>query len=72
MKHLWLFYLGLATCVLGYVFIGLGVVLFPISIFCLMYAGVYHLGFWIMMVGNILGFSISLFVDIKVLAGMFV
>ena len=70
--RLWLFYLGLAMCVLGYVYIGLGVVLFPISIFCLMYAGVYRLGFWIMMAGNILGFSISLFVDMKLLASMFV
>ncbi|HIV49451.1 MAG TPA: hypothetical protein IAA33_06360 [Candidatus Helicobacter avicola] len=69
--RLWLFYLGVAMCVLGYVFIRLGVVFFPISIFCLMYAGVYHLGFWIMMMGNILGFSISLFVDMKVLANAF-
>ncbi|WP_395148297.1 hypothetical protein [uncultured Helicobacter sp.] len=69
---LWLFYFGLAACVLGYIFVGLGIVLFPISIFCLMYAGVYNIGFWIMIVGNILGFSMSLFLVVEKIATMFV
>jgi len=56
-----LFYVSLALCVLGWVFLGLGVILFPLSLFILFRSNSYGSVFSLITIANITGFSTSFY-----------
>lgn len=65
MRRDWLFWLGIACGLLGWVFFGAGAVLFPLSLFFITRSD-YRPSFFILLVTNdIVGFMLSLYFDVQ-------
>lgn len=62
------FYVALVLCALGWVFIGLGVVLFPLSLYFLMYSSNRPPFFALIVILGVVGFTLSLYVDSQFIA----
>ncbi|WP_295700872.1 hypothetical protein [Helicobacter mastomyrinus] len=57
------FYIAIVICVLGWIFVGLGVLLFPLSIFLLIRSPYRPSFFVFLVIICIMGFTLSLYVD---------
>ena len=62
------FYIGVALCVLGWVFIGLGIVIFMLSLLFLMRSNYRVELLSLFMIIDIAGFSLSLYFDSQFIA----
>ncbi|TLD97457.1 hypothetical protein LS71_001520 [Helicobacter jaachi] len=62
------FYIGIILCALGWIFIGLGVLLFPLSLFFIMRAKYHYALFVFLVIINVAGFSLSLYANAQFIA----